>query len=566
MMINRLARRYEDMKQHKSKIFFALIIILAAALRLWGLNRYPAGLNADEAAIGYNAYSLIQTGKDEFGTPWPLNFKSFGDYKPGLYFYIVLPFVKLFGLNIWAVRLPSAILGVVSVVFIMYLAKELFLEQSVYNKKSLAAGLFLVISPWHLHFSRGGWETNVATTFLLIGTYYFLRSLKNPKYYILHITYYILSMYTYHSVRVVAPLLGLGMLIIYRKNILSPKFIKSFATSVVVGGLLIIPLVVSFFGSAGGARFSGVGIFADSGPFWRTNELRGQHSDIATPSVKLLHNKFVAYGLFFLKNYTDHFRGDFLFVSGDEIQRNKIPEMGLLYYFDFPLLLIGLYFLIKKQQPTVKIIFLWLFVAPVAAAMTFQSPHALRALNMIIPLTIISAYGFYNLTTLSSKLLSKKLHFTYYILVITSIVWCSLYYLHQYYVHYPKTYPLAWEDGFEETVNFIKPIRGKYSKIYVTDKYDQPYILFLFFLKYPPAEFQKEAVLSERDKFGFSTVKDFANFHFGPIIREEVLNGDNTLIIGTDEDVPGSTKILKVVNFRNGKPAFKIAEVSYEKN
>ncbi|MBU1127337.1 hypothetical protein KKF11_03250, partial [Patescibacteria group bacterium] len=67
----------------KEKILLVLILLLAAALRLWGLNHYPVGLNADEAAIGYNAYSLIETGLDEHGNAWPIHFKSFGDYKPG---------------------------------------------------------------------------------------------------------------------------------------------------------------------------------------------------------------------------------------------------------------------------------------------------------------------------------------------------------------------------------------------------------------------------------------------------------------------------------------------------
>ena len=92
------------------KYLLILIIILAAFLRFYKLDSFPA-LNADEAAIGYNAYSLIQTGMDEHGNAWPIDFQSFNDYKPGLYFYLVLPFVKILGLNEWAVRIPNAFLG-----------------------------------------------------------------------------------------------------------------------------------------------------------------------------------------------------------------------------------------------------------------------------------------------------------------------------------------------------------------------------------------------------------------------------------------------------------------------
>ena len=154
-------------------ITIVIIILIAAGLRLWQLDKYPAGFNADEAAIGYNAYSLLETGKDEYGTPWPLSFKSFGDFKPGLYFYFVMPFVKIFGLNEWAVRVPSAVLGIGTVIIIYFLAEEIFKN----SKVGLVSSLLLAISPWHIQFSRGGWETNAATFFMSLGTLLFIKSL-----------------------------------------------------------------------------------------------------------------------------------------------------------------------------------------------------------------------------------------------------------------------------------------------------------------------------------------------------------------------------------------------------
>ena len=100
------------------------IIALAFFLRFYRLADYPA-LNADEAAIGYNAYSLLTTGKDEHGNSWPIHFESFNDYKPGLYFYLVLPFVKILGLTELAVRIPGAALGVLTVLVLYLLVKEL---------------------------------------------------------------------------------------------------------------------------------------------------------------------------------------------------------------------------------------------------------------------------------------------------------------------------------------------------------------------------------------------------------------------------------------------------------
>src|SRR3989304_3731682 len=112
----------------KTRLLLFLILLLASFLRFWRLDSFPA-LNADEAAIGYNAYSLIETGKDEHGNAWPIHFQSFNDYKPGLYFYLVLPFVKVLGLNEWAVRLPGATLGVLTVLTLYFLVKELFADR-----------------------------------------------------------------------------------------------------------------------------------------------------------------------------------------------------------------------------------------------------------------------------------------------------------------------------------------------------------------------------------------------------------------------------------------------------
>jgi len=152
------------MKIKKNTLIFIAIIILGFVLRFYRLGSLPS-LNADEAAIGYNVFSLIETGKDEHGNVWPLQFQSFNDYKPGGFFYVVLPFVKLFGLNVWAVRIPGALLGGLTVVVLYFFVKKVFLDQ----KLALIASFLLAISPWHIHFSRGAWEVNAASFMILVG-------------------------------------------------------------------------------------------------------------------------------------------------------------------------------------------------------------------------------------------------------------------------------------------------------------------------------------------------------------------------------------------------------------
>lgn len=551
------------MKKFRQFLPLVLVLLLAGVLRLYALNKFPDGLNADEAAIGYNAYSLLMTGKDEDSHAWPIVFESFGDYKPGGYFYIVMPFIKLMGLNILAVRLPSAVLGVVSVWLVYLLAGEvvrLSLEKP--NKRyQVLAALLLAISPWHIHFSRGGWETNAATTMLLAGVVCFLIGLRKKIFFIPSVVFFVLSMYVYQSTRLIAPVLGAGLVLIFIRQLWPPR--KELWLSAAVGLLLLLPLVRVIVSPTAFSRFSGVGLTADSGPFWRVNELRGEHGNPNGLAAKVLHNKVAAYVWLLGKNYLDHFSGNFLFITGDIIPRNRVPEMGQMYLMEIPLLLFGVWVLLRKKGKGSVLVFYWLGIAPLAAALTFQTPHAIRALNMVVPLVLVAAAGFEWLAERISEFrgVSPVVAFLGIGMVSLGYAWNVGYYLDQYYVQYPQVYPEAWEYGFDQVASKVRPLMPMYRRIVMTDKYDQPYIEMLFFLKYPPAVFQKEAVLTPRDRYGFSTVRHFGKFDFSPIVWDDVSAVPGTLVIGAPEEIPASAKVIDKVLFPSGKPAFVFASI-----
>jgi 4-amino-4-deoxy-L-arabinose transferase-like glycosyltransferase len=554
--------KIKPVKNH-SKLGWGLlvvIILLAGFLRIWNLDHYPHGFNADEAAFGYNAYSLIETGRDEHGQPWPINFKSFADYKPGVYVYLVLPFVKLLGLNVWAVRLPAALLGTLAVLILMLLVRDLFNEKRLTNPLSLLSGFFLAISPWHLHFARGAWEAGVATVFTLIGVWFFVKAIKYRFSYMLpSVLFFVISVYAYHSTRLITPLLFIGLVIIYGKKVFLKANLKWMAISAGVGVLALLPFIIDFLGPAGLSRFAGVSIFSDSGPFWRVNEMRGQYSNPGALLVRLLHNRVVAYGLVFFQNWLSHFNGNFLFILGDAIARSRVPEVGQMYYFDILFVIVGFAYLFLKKPSSWPLIVFWLLLAPIAAAMTYQSPSALRANMMVMPLVIISAYGAFNLFAWFKKR-SKLLRIIFYLLLLVFIPWNISRYLYQYYISYPKTYPFAWEYGFEEIVDYLKQAEGEYDNIYMTERLDQPYILFLFYLKYPPEVFQKEVVLTPRDRFNYSTVHNFGKYHFKSLVWEELKDKPKSLLIGVEGEIPASAKIVKTIEFPQGGIAFQMAE------
>lgn len=523
--------------------------MLGLILRVIFLDISPPGFNADEAALGYSAYSILKTGKDEWGTSFPFVFKSFSDYKPGLYVYLALPFVVVLGLTEFAVRLPSILLGTLSIVLIYLLAKELFKKEVA----AKASAFLLSISPWHIHFTRGAWEANVATFFILLAVYAFVKALKNHWFLWMSSASFIAAMYTYQSPRVVVPVLVLLLVIFYWKVLVVKKNILVVA----LAAILLLPLIFTLTGTAGLARFQGLSIFSDTGPLNRVNEERGQHQDYSSFGSRFFHNKLEVYAGNFAGHYLDHFNPNFLFVYGDSLKRNKIPDIGQMYIFEIVTFFGGLYFLIRNKYPHAKVVFLWLMVAPLAAALTYQTPHALRAHNMVIPLTLISGLGLGILWEYLFCLARPLKYLTLgTVVLVVGISFAS--FLDRYYIHLPKQYALEWEYGFSQLIPYITQNQDKYRKIVITDRYDQPYILLLFYSKYDPARYQKVYKTVGDNKFGFTTISSFDKYEFRPIGKEEILNSKNILFVGTDQEIGVSGDLLKVINFPNGLPAFKI--------
>lgn len=533
------------------KILIILVLILAFVLRVFDVDKFPAGFNADEAAIGYNAFSILKTGRDEYGEFLPLAFKSFGDYKPGLYFYFVIPSIAVFGLTEFAVRFPSVLLGTGLVFLIYLLAWKIFKDIKI----SFFAALFLAVNPWAINFSRGGWETNAATFFITLAVLFLIKGFEKINYLFLSLIFFLASMYLYQAPRLVVPALLLSALVIYRSDLTGEikKNIKKVIAGIGILIILSIPLILQFTGGGGNARFSGLSILSDPGPANRINELRGEHSNLGGLDAKIFHNKFTAYLPNFIGHYLDHFSGDFLFIDGDPLIRNNIPEAGQFYLIQALFLFSGVLFLIKFESKLKYLLIVWILTSPLASAMTYQTPHAVRALSMVVPITLIMSFGFVQLLRLL-KLRKVKIASGLLLLFILSFEF--VHYLESYYIHYPKRYPLSWEYGFKEMVQMLDQYENNFDKVIITDRYDQPYILLLFYKQYDPKKYQPLAVLSERDKFNFGTVRNFDKYEFHKISPDEIKASERTLFIASSEEVGESENILDTIYFPNGEKAF----------
>jgi 4-amino-4-deoxy-L-arabinose transferase-like glycosyltransferase len=545
----------------KTFIVLFLIIILAGLLRFPSLSRFPAGFSADEAVQGYTAYSVLKTGRDEWGQFLPLNPRSFGDYKPPLYIYLTIPSIALFDLNEFAVRLPSAIFGVLAVLAVFLLTQELFGIAVI----SLLAAFILAICPWHLVFSRGAIEANLTVFFFPMGFYFFLKGLKSHKYLPISALFWGLNLYTYHSARLFtilfAPLI-IGW---------SWKKIHWGDKKVWLAGILalifILPVLWSFFGGGAAKRFGDVSLFnpTDKG---QEIEQRQKESLLIEPLPILFNNKITWVIDKFVKNYFSYFSLNFLFTEGspDGYYAN-LPGRGLLHLWELPLLLGTVWFFYKKKEKRLTLLLFWLFLAGVPAALSKESAHANRAATFLPLWSILSAYGGYFLWKFFTKKLSARVRKMSFLLILILIFISLVFFLEEYFSHSPVKLAKGLSYGYQGTVNYLGTIEDNYDKIVMTKRFSEPQVFVAFYKKYGPQEYQDESkdfLRYEKDGLTFLDqlgVYRLGKYEFRDINWGADKNLKKTLIVGGLEDFTIEKVVpIKTIYYPNGREAFLIID------
>lgn len=516
-----------------------LIVFLALWLRLFNLGNVPMSLNWDEASLGYNAYSISQTLRDEHGEFLPVaRFIAFGDYKPPAYIYTAAVIIKFFGLSEFATRLPSALAGTFLVFLIFWFTKELFSN----NRASLLSAFLMAVSPWAIQFSRGAYEANLATAFSVAGILFFLRGVRLLSFrnYFLSSIFFVLSAYTFNSHRFFVPLICIALGLIYFRKILSQY--KKIIVFGLMSFVLVLPMLPHLLSVEGGLRFQEVTWLNDLAPIEINNKrMIVDGNDFIS---RLAHNRRLLYVSEFIKHYTDHFRGDFLFYSGDVNPRLSIQNVGELYWIDLPFLLIGLYFVYKKRNRSSVFLFSWMMLAPIPAALARETPHALRALVLMPPLLIFAAVGI-------NEVRFKKL---FVFLPVIYLVFIFVY-LHNYYFHYAKNSAMEWQYGYKDMVSFVSSIENSYDSIVITQEYGRPYIYFLFYKQYSPQKYWLNRKVS-RDYFGFWYVHSFGKYDFDGIN----INDEKTLYVMGPASTFIPKKELKKIKNPMGQVVFNIFE------
>lgn len=554
----------------KTKIILLLIIALAFLLRIVGIGSHPAGFTQDEAGLGYEAYSILKTGKDSWGLPFPLTLRSFGDFKLPLYSYLAIPSVAAFGLSEFSVRLPSAIFGTLAIAVTYFMVIELGKRkedvQSNLSRAALITSFLLAISPWHVSLSRGAFEANLATFFIPFTIWAYLKGLKDSKYMILAALSFGLTLFSYHSARFVIPPVMFS-LIYYTRD----SFIRQFKvnrSSYLLPGLIIaifgiLALSTLFFGA--GKRGGDVTIFNPTDKWAGVSDRRYEAVLLGLPATvaRIFSNRATYVLSQISRNYVSYLSPNFLFINGaGEWSYGMIQDRGVLYFAELPFLILTLILIIKGERPfLLKFAGTWLLLSIIPVSVSKNVGFAANRVALMMPsIQIFSAYGILRLGEIL-RFKKKRVSQTNYYLGIFVVFFLSLiFFIEDYFYNAPYAQAEAMQQEMRETMKTVSTIESDYQSIVLSRALSVPNIWVEFYLKVDPREVQlasKDWLRYESE--GHAYLDQLPEYRLGKYVFSgidpvKLKYGEKTLVVGRPNEFPYNVKPTKTIYFLSIKP------------
>lgn len=553
--------------KRKYLIILFLILIVGSVLRLAGLKLAPPSLNWDEVSHGYNAYSILKTGKDEWGQFLPiLNFRAYGDYPTPLNIYLTIPFIAFFGLNEFSIRLPHALLGILTIISTYFLVWGITKKRDM----SLFAAFLVAVGPWYVFTSRFVLQANLAVFFLISAMALFFNRDRNKFFLPLSIFSLFLTLFSYHTTRIFSPLLLISLLFIYKQEIRIKFEDKrvSFISFLLIG--LFFVSVFLIYKTPKSKTRGNVLFLIDQGA---VNKIIEKRNSSRLPSIlkRIIYNRPIYFVGEFSRNYISYFSPRFLFLEGGTQYQFSIPKKGLIYLINVPLFYLGLFLVAKKalKDKNYRLIFMWLVLFPIPASLTNEKFAVLRA-TTLLPLPEI-------FIALAAGVVLEKLTRYKWVLIplyfFGILISLETYFL-AYFTIYRTSYSWAWQYGYKEAVNYTKNHYNNYDKIIVTKKYGEPHEFLLFFWPWDPEKYRNDPYLVRFYQSNWYWVDKFDKFYFvndwqvpgsgQAFVLESKDKVDcakaKCLLITSPSNYPEGWKKLETINFLDGKPAFEILD------
>ena len=535
------------------------VLLLSILLRVIAIDKIPIGFTPDEASFGYDAYSILHTGRDQWGNIFPVILKSFGDYKSPLYAYLTVPSVAIFGLNVFAVRLPNAITGALAVYAVYLLTKEIFRRVGVKEQERYAilAALLTSLSSWSIMMSRGAFEANLITFFVPLGMYLFLKEKYN-----LSALVFGLGLLTYHSAKIIIPIVTVGLIVIFWQE-LRKKSCRSFVWPVTL--FILFGVLLGYSQILGGAgrineRIISQGALEDGAKAKIELIQKGANPTIA----KLLHNKYQVVAQRFITNYLQYFSARFLFIRGPaETTYGMVPGIGVLYIFE-GVLLLGLIPAIfnKKARGLMFMLTAWLLIGPVPAALaTGVGFSANRAEGMVPVLQILEVFGAYGWSILLSRLDRKAISLVTFGLAL--LIGFELQKTFKtYFIGSPVIAGSGMLSGNLEAASWLSQ-NSDGKKIIVSKKLSEPQIYIAFINKWNPRDYQN-ATKNWKVETWVDQIPEYSlgKYIFKNIDLKSDIHLSNTLLVGKPEEFLSSQNPVKVIFLPDGRESIRIVDPS----
>lgn len=471
-------------KIDENKLMF-FILLIGILVRVIGIGAMPNGLNCDEASAGYEAYSILNYGIDRNGNFLPVFLVAWGSGQNALLTYLIIPFVKVMGLNVLSVRLPMAIISSISLI-IMYK-----LLNKIGNKKLAIIGLLLLaISPWHIMKSRWGLESNLFPDLILMFVYLLISGLENKNKLLYYSSFIIagISAYSYGTSYYFLPVFIIPLLIILIKK----KYIKfgSAVISLGIVGIVSLPIVLYVL-------INTLGLSQINLPFMTIPILEVNRYESIT---SIFSSEFV---LMSIKNILKCL--SILVFQSDNLPWNNIFPYGIIYLPSIVFTFIGIINSFRKNKSfKLKYNYLFNIWFIVSLILSLIVPPNINRLNILmIPIIIYTVEGIYIVFKLVNN--KKKVGIIFTLMYLTMFILFLTQYASQDYNKFS-----TFESGLESPIKYVK---NKSKDIYITKNIKMPYIYVLFYSEYNTLDFVK-TVKYENEGAAFEKVKSFGKYHF----------------------------------------------------
>jgi len=441
----------------------ALVCTAAFALRLYKLGDIPAGLFCDEAANGYNAWSLLHYGQDEHGKTFPLFIWSFFAFKYPLYIYPSMLWTGLLGLTELSTRMQAAVYGTATVAVAFLIGRQLFRPTA-----GLAAAVFLAVLPWHVHFSRIAFSLIGFPFWFGLGFYFLARALGaagRRRDWLLAAFFLGACVYSYAISQAIVPLLLLAVVLLFPDVLWRRR--GDVLLAALVGLLTIGPFLVFQYRYLRQATIY-------------TNQISVFGSD------KPLRERLE---IVFEQHLPQYFNRQFLFEQGDPILRHGVRNQGVLYAAMLPWMVIGALAALLRRGRVAKLLFVWLLLYPLGASMAWETPSASRSILGTLIFALLAGIGIDSAAAVLQRLPRLWLRVPPILALLGFAAWQMApqvqAYLHRYFVEYP-TYAAVGIEGFQygyrDLFRLIKQWRRPKDRVLQsTTVVNSPYIFGLFY-------------------------------------------------------------------------------------